>query len=49
MARITESELILPSLFLINKNKDKKLSTTNLINELRKLLNPDEEDLVILD
>jgi len=49
MARITEKELILPSLYLLNIQEDKTLSTTNLIDKLRDLLKPDEEDLAIIN
>ena len=48
MARITEKELILPSLYLLNMEENKILSTTALINKLRILLKPDEEDLAII-
>jgi len=48
MARITEKELILPSLYLLNIEENKTLSTTDLINKLRILLKPDEEDLAII-
>ncbi len=48
MARITEKELILPSLYLLNKQEDKTLTTTDLIDKLRDLLKPDDEDLVII-
>lgn len=48
MARITERELILPSLYLLNIEKNKTLSTTDLINNLRILLKPDEEDLATI-
>jgi hypothetical protein len=48
MARIREKELILPSLFIINNEIDKKISTANLIIKLRDLLNPSEEDTEIL-
>jgi len=49
MARITEQELILPTLYLLNIEADKTLSTTNLINKLRDLLKPDSEDLEIIN
>jgi len=49
MARITEKELILPALYLLNKQSDRRLSTTELINQLRNLLKPDEEDLRIIE
>jgi hypothetical protein len=47
MSRIPEADLILPSLSLININKT--ISTSDLIKKLRKLLNPEEEDLDILE
>lgn len=49
MWRIIESELILPSLFIINKKEDKKINTSELIIELRQLLNPWKEDTEILE
>jgi hypothetical protein len=48
MARITEKELILPSLYLLNIEENKTLSTTDLISKLRVLLKPDDEDLEII-
>ena len=48
MARITENQLILPSLFLISLSSTKGLSTADLIPKLRDLLKPSGEDLEIL-
>jgi predicted HNH restriction endonuclease len=48
MARITESQLILPSLFLMSLSSTKGLSTAELIPKLRDLLKPSGEDLEIL-
>jgi hypothetical protein len=42
---ITETELILPTLYLLAKATDRKLTTTHLINELRLLIKPQGEDL----
>ena len=48
MARITENQLILPSLFLMSLSPSKGLSTSELIPKLRDLLKPSGEDLEIL-
>jgi len=48
MARITENQLILPSLFLMSLSSTKGLSTAYLIPKLRDLLKPSGEDLEIL-
>lgn len=48
MTRITESQLILPSLFLMSLSSTKGLSTADLIPKLRDLLKPSGEDLEIL-
>lgn len=48
MVRITESQLILPSLFLMSLSSTKGLSTAELIPKLRDLLKPSGEDLEIL-
>ncbi len=48
MERISESELILPALWCIEKN-NQILSTTDLIQCLRDLLHPTGEDLSILE
>lgn len=47
MARISELQLILPSLFLMNLSSD-GLHTSDLIPKLRDLLKPEDEDLEIL-
>jgi hypothetical protein len=46
MTRISESELILPVLYLLSVNGD--MSTSELITSLRNLLHPSGEDLEIL-
>lgn len=48
MARITERQLILPSLYLIYNSPRKKLNTTQLKLQLVELLKPDGEDAEIL-
>jgi len=48
MARITENQLILPSLFLMSLSSTKGLTTSDLIPKLRDLLKPADEDLEIL-
>lgn len=48
MARIKERQLILPSLFLIDLSPQKQLTTTELQQGLRDLLNPTGEDLETL-
>lgn len=48
MARIAETQLILPSLFLMSLSSTKGLSTAELIPKLRDLLKPSGEDLEIL-
>lgn len=48
MVRITENQLILPSLFLMSLSSIKGLSTSDLIPKLRDLLHPSGEDLEIL-
>ncbi len=48
MARITENQLILPSLFLMSLSLSKGLTTSDLIPKLRDLLKPADEDLEIL-
>jgi predicted HNH restriction endonuclease len=46
--RITETELILPSLFLMSLNKDGIITTSELIQKLREIMRPAGEDLKIL-
>lgn len=48
MARITENQLILPSLFLMSMSPTKGLTTSELIPKLRDLLKPSGKDLEIL-
>lgn len=48
MARITENQLILPSLFFMSLSNGKSITTSDLIPKLRDLLNPSGEDLEIL-
>lgn len=47
MTRISETELILPTLFLLKQSKS-GLSVTQLKPKLKSLLNPSEDDLTIL-
>ena len=49
MARITETQLILPSLFLMRLSSTRSLTTSCLITRLRNLLKPTGEDLEILE
>ncbi len=44
MARITEQELILPTLFIMNKKTNKEITTSEIIKELELLLEIDMED-----
>ena len=46
--RITETELILPSLFLMSLNNDGIITTSELIQKLREIMKPIGEDLEIL-
>lgn len=46
--RIEERELVLPTLFLLSKSEQGRISTTELIDKLRELLRPTGEDLDIL-
>lgn len=48
MARITENQLILPSLFFMSLSGSKSITTADLIPKLRDLLRPSGEDLDIL-
>lgn len=48
MTRITEDQLILPSLFFMSLSPIKSITTAELIPKLRDLLKPSGEDLVIL-
>lgn len=47
--RITEADLILPSLYLMSLRKNGTIATSELINELSELLQPEGEDLKILE
>lgn len=47
--RISERDLILPSLYFINNAENKILHTSDLISQLRELLRPSGEDLEILN
>lgn len=46
--RITEAELILPTLLILSSSSMGKISTSDLIDKLRELLRPTGEDLKIL-
>ena len=48
MTNYSEINLILPTLEILSNNLEKWISTTDLISELRKKLNPNWEDLEIL-
>jgi predicted HNH restriction endonuclease len=48
MTIITENQLVIPALFLMNLSQDKSINTSTLIIKLRYLLNPTGEDLKIL-
>lgn len=48
MNRISENQLLLPSLFLMSLSSSKGLTTSELIPKLRDLLKPTGEDLEIL-
>ena len=48
MPRITENDLIIPALRLLNNAPNKTLTTTELISQLHQIMNPSAEDLVIL-
>ena len=48
MTRISENQLILPSLFLISLSPKRSITTSELIPQLRELLKPKGEDLKIL-
>jgi len=44
MARITEKELILPTLYLLDNEENKTLTTSQLIKKLEELMDIDEQD-----
>src|SRR5687768_10390807 len=46
MARISESDLVLPALYIINQQPG--INTGRLINELREIFNPTGEDAEML-
>jgi len=48
MSRVTEPDLVLPALFLMSMQEDGKITTSELINELEKLLKLSPEDMAIL-
>lgn len=48
MSRITESELVLPALFLMSMKPDGRISTSALIKELEMLIKPTGQDAQIL-
>ena len=48
MAQITESELILPTLYLLSKEKDNFISTSDLIQKLTEIMHPTGIDAEIL-
>src|SRR5436190_13578040 len=47
--RITESDLVLPALWIISKAEEGEVSTTELQQALRKVMQPRGEDLEILE
>ena len=49
MPRISESDLIIPALKIMDRFPNGTISTTNLITELTIMLKPTGEDLDILD
>ena len=48
MARISEEQLIVPALKIMNTSVGGRITTTDLIDELTKIMEPTGEDLVIL-
>lgn len=48
MARITEKQLILPSLYLMELNQNIEITTPFLIQKLAEILQPDNSDMAIL-
>lgn len=48
MSRVTEGQLVVPSLVLLNQAADGTMTTTDLSKRLRSLLNPSGDDLAIL-
>lgn len=49
MPRISENDLIIPTLRLLNNAPNNTLTTTELISQLQQIMNPSAEDLVILN
>ena len=48
MARITESQLVLPALYLLSKSENGFVSTSDLITKLTEVMNPTGQDAAIL-
>lgn len=48
MSRVSERQLVLPSLVLLNQTADGTMTTTELSARLKTLLNPTGDDLLIL-
>jgi 5-methylcytosine-specific restriction endonuclease McrA len=48
MSRISETELVLPALFVMSMQSDGKITTSKLIQELQRLLKPTGQDAQIL-
>lgn len=48
MARITESQLVLPALYLMSKSNEGYMSTSDLIADLTKVMRPTGQDAEIL-
>jgi hypothetical protein len=48
MARITEQELILPVLFVMEKSSNEELTTSEIIKKLTELIDVDEDDAQII-
>ena len=46
---ISEKDLIIPSLVIINNESEKGITTSDLLNNLRKILDPKGDDLIILE
>lgn len=46
---ISETELILPSLYVISLSENQTISTSDLVSQLRNLLKPVGDDLTVLD
>ena len=44
MSRISETELVLPALFVMSMQSDGKITTSKLIQELQRLLKPTGQD-----